>query len=305
MDMNYLVQRKINAKKAYRKKVILTLVGSAIVLALIIVGLIKVVVDEKNAGENTGNPGTNVSENITPELSEGEPGSSGENDGDSDINTQNNMTEATPVPTEPVATATPAPTATPTPTLAPVDKKLVVVDPGHGGHDLGSPRPQLGIYEKEANLAIALFVKEELEAAGYEVLMIREEDVFVDNPSRPATAIEAGADAYVSIHLNSLDQETDSTQGTEVWYADMRNDGSDVLAQCVLEEVCKEAGSKNRGIKVSNKLIVLKYNGLPACLVECGFMSSPTEIEKLFDPEYQQKLAKGIANGINKFLTLE
>ena len=135
--------------------------------------------------------------------------------------------------------------------------------------------------------------------------MIREADVFVENPSRPATAIEAKADVYVSIHLNSLEKETDGTQGTEVWYADMRNDGSDILAQCVLEEVCKEVGSKNRGIKMSNKLIVLKYNGMPACLVECGFMSSPTELAKLFDPEYQQKLAKGIANGIKKYLPLE
>ena len=306
MDMNYLVQRKINAKKAYRKKVILTLVCSAVILALIVVGLIKVIMDEKNTEENNVNKGTNVSENITPGLNGNGEGSSDENGNeDVSVGNPNDITETTPVPTEPVATVAPTATPTPTPTPTPVSKKLVVVDPGHGGHDLGSPRPQLGIYEKEANLAIGLFLKKELEDAGYEVLMIREEDVFVENPSRPATAIEAGADAYVSIHLNSLEQETDGTQGTEVWYADMRNDGSDVLAQCVLEEVCKEAGSKNRGIKVSNNLIVLKYNGLPACLVECGFMSSPTELAKLFDSEYQQKLAKGIANGIKKFLPLE
>ena len=302
MDMNYLVQRKINAKKAYRKKVILTVVVSAIVLALIIVGLIKVISDEKKTEDNGMNKGTNVSEDITPGLSGNGSDNSNENGSeDVSVGNPNGITESTPVPTEPVATATPIPT----PTLTPVPKKLVVVDPGHGGEDLGSPRPQLGIYEKEANLAIGLFVKKELEDAGYEVLMIREADVFVENPSRPATAIEAGADAYVSIHLNSLENETDSTQGTEVWYADMRNDGSDILAQCVLEEVCKEAGSKNRGIKMSNNLIVLKYNGVPACLVECGFMSSPTELAKLFDPEYQQKLAKGIANGIKKYLPLE
>ena len=302
MDMNYLVQRKINAKKAYRKKVMLTLVCSSIILILMIAGLIKVILDEKNAEDNTANKGTNVSENITPGLNGEGLDSSGENSGeDSNSSNAEGITETTPVPTEPPATPTP----TPTPTPIPVAKKLVVVDPGHGGHDLGSPRPQLGIYEKEADLAIALFVKKELEDAGYEVLMIREEDVFVENPSRPATAIEAGADAYVSIHLNSLEQETDSTQGTEVWYADMRNDGSDVLAKYVLEEVCKETGAKNRGIKMSNNLIVLKYNGMPACLVECGFMSSPTELTKLFDPEYQQKIAKGIANGIKKFLPLE
>ena len=61
----------------------------------------------------------------------------------------------------------------------------------------------------------------------------------------------------------------------------------------------------NRGIKLSNGLIVLKYNELPACLVECGFMSSETERAKLFDADYQKKIAEGIANGIEKFLPLE
>jgi N-acetylmuramoyl-L-alanine amidase len=44
---------------------------------------------------------------------------------------------------------------------------------------------------------------------------------------------------------------------------------------------------------------------MPACLVECGFITSETERAKLFDPEYQQKVAKGIFNGIQKFLPLE
>ena len=79
MDMNYLVQRKINAKKAQRKKIILTVVLSAILLVLIVVGLIKVILDEKKAEENTVNKGTNVSENITPGLNGDGAGSSDEN----------------------------------------------------------------------------------------------------------------------------------------------------------------------------------------------------------------------------------
>jgi N-acetylmuramoyl-L-alanine amidase len=52
-------------------------------------------------------------------------------------------------------------------------------------------------------------------------------------------------------------------------------------------------------------LVVLNSNELPACIVECGFMSSATERAKLFDTEYQKKIAEGIANGIKKFLPLE
>ena len=286
MDMNYLVQRRINAKKAYRRKVIATIALSAILLVLIIVGLVKVITDEKKAEENASNKGTNVSENITPGPGEDNSGNIGENSGD---------TESLP---EPTATATPTPT--------PVPKKKVAVDAGHGGsEDFGSSRPSESQYEKHANLAIALFLKEELLNRGYDVYMIRESDDAVENMDRPGLAKENGADIYVSIHLNSLDNDSDATQGAEVWYADKRGDGSDALAQYVVDELCAVVGTRNRGIKMSNNLIVLKYNELPACLVECGFMSSAPERAKLFDAEYQKQIAEGIANGIEKFLPVE
>jgi len=290
MDMNYLVQRRINARKAYRRKVIATIALSAILLVLIIVGLVKVILDEKKA-ENA-NKGTNVSENVTPGPNGGNSGSSGGNN--SGTSGEENQGGA-------VATPEPTPTETPTPT--PVPKKLVAIDPGHGGEDLGSTRQ--GLYEKDANLNIALYLKKELEDEGYAVFMIRDTDIAVENMDRPAAAIAANADIYVSIHLNSLESNSDATQGAEVWYADKRNDGSNTLAQYVVDELCKVIDTRNRGIKMSNNLIVLKYNEMPACLVECGFITSGPEREKLFNPEYQQKIAEGIANGIKKYLPLE
>lgn len=288
MDMNYLVQRKINARKAYRRKVILTIALSVILLVLIIVGLVKVILDEKKAEENNAGKGTNVSENVTPGVN----GEQGNKETPSD--SQGGSVEATPEPTA---------TETPTPTPTPVPKKLVAIDPGHGGEDLGSTRQ--GLYEKDANLNIALYLKKELEDAGYAVFMIRDTDVTIDNKERPAAAIAAKADIYVSIHLNSLENNSDATQGAEVWYADMRGDGSEELARYVIDELCNVIDTRNRGIKLSNNLIVLKYNEMPACLVECGFITSGPEREKLFNPEYQQKIAKGVANGIKKFLPAE
>ena len=295
MDMNYLVQRKINAQKKYRRKVTLTIALSAIVLVLIVIGLIKIILDDKQEKEQNAGKESNVSENVTPGATTGSP-SQNEN---GDSQTGSSETNNTPLPT-----ATLAPTATPEPTKAPAKK--VAIDPGHGGsEDLGSPRPSEGIYEKNANLAIALYLKEELLNRGYEVYMIREADVAVENKERPGLALANGADIYVSIHLNSLDKDSDATQGAEVWYSDLRDDGSDKLAQYVVDELTAVTGTRNRGIKLSNGLIVLKYNELPACLVECGFMSSAPERAKLFDPEYQQKIAEGVANGIEKFLPLE
>lgn len=298
MDMNYLVQRKINTRKAYRKKVTLTIVLGILLFVLILIGLIKVISDEKKADEG-GNNGAQVSENLTPEAG-----------ADKETNPQGGATQDDTVQPDtgtPDDTAdssvTPEPTDVPEPTAAPLVSKKVVIDAGHGGDDLGSTRN--GIYEKNANLAIALYLRDELKEAGYEVYMIRETDTAVENKERPATAIAENADIYVSIHLNSLDTDSDATQGAEVWYSDLRDDGSDTLAQCVVDELTAYVGMKNRGIKLSNKLIVLKYNGMPACLVECGFISSETERAKLFDAEYQQKVAKGIANGIKKYLPLE
>lgn len=303
MDMNYLVQRKMNAQRQYRRKVTITIILSIILVLLIVVGLIKVIMDdmaEKKAEENQKNSETNVSENLTSGALTGAPDEEDNGNaagGGEDANGQNgeNSPEATPAAD---------PTETPTPTPVPVNSKKIAIDPGHGGEDLGSTRQ--GLYEKNANLAIALYLKKELETAGYEVLMIRDADVDVENNTRPVTAIEHKADLYVSIHLNSLDGDSDATQGAEVWYADLRNDGSDKLAQYVVDELTKVIDTRNRGIKLSNKLIVLKNpDMMPACLVECGFITSETERAKLFNPEYQQKIAKGIANGIQKFLPLE
>lgn len=296
MDMNYLVQRKINAQKKYRRKVTLTIALSVILLILIIIGLVKVVKDDKKEESGNNKSENQVSGELTPGIPTNAPVS--ENNGDTG--------EKTVDPQAPLGETEITPTAVPTETPAsiPVASKKVAIDAGHGGDvDLGSVRQ--GLFEKNANLAIALYLKAELESRGYEVYMIRETDAAVENKERPGMALESGADIYVSVHLNSLDEDSDATRGAEAWYSDLRNDGSDVLAQCVVDELTKVIDTRNRGIKLSNNLIVLKYNELPACLVECGFISSETERAKLFDPEYQKKIAEGIANGIEKFLPLE
>jgi len=302
MDMNYLVQRKINARKAYRRKVILTIALSAILLVLIIVGLVKIILDEKKADDAAAeNKGTNVSEQVTPGVQNGNSDKEGNQTGNRDEAPQQNGaagTEQTPVPTEAVV-----PTETPTPIPTSVPSKKIAIDPGHGGEDLGSTRQ--GLYEKDANLAIALYLQTILKDAGYEVFMVRDSDSWVELEDRPKLANEQNVDLYISIHMNSLDADSDATQGAEVWYADVRNDGSDVLAQAVIDELTKVVDTRNRGIKLSNKLVVVRESKAPACLIECGFITSETERAKLFNPEYQQKLAQGIANGIQKYLPLE
>lgn len=289
---NYLVQKRRNEQKNYRRKITFTVAFGIILVVLILVGLIKVIVDEKKAEEgNTGNS-NQVSGQVTP-------GSSKEHKNEGNVQNQEDIPEASATPT-----MTPTPTVTPTPT--PIPKKKVAVDPGHGGNeDFGSSRPSENQYEKHANLAIALFLKAELESRGYDVYMIRETDEAVENKQRPIMAKENGADIFVSIHLNSLDEDSDATRGAETLYSDLLNAESAVLAQYVIDELTQVIDTRNRGIKLRNGLVVLNSNELPACIVECGFMSSATERAKLFDAEYQKKIAEGIANGIEKFLPVE
>lgn len=303
MDMNYLVQRRINARKKYRRKVAITIALSVLLLILIIVGLIKVIMDEKKE-KNAEDTIPGVTATVSPEASDNVPDNNivtGNNESSS-VNGGGETAENEPVPTAvPAVNTTAIPTATPSPTSVP--KTVIALDAGHGGEDLGSTRQ--GLYEKDANLAIALFLEKELEEAGYAVFMVRDGDFYVENEERPVLASQNGASLYVSIHLNSIEGDNDATQGAEVWYADMRDDGSETLAQYIADELTKVVDTRNRGIKLSNKLTVLRHNDVPACLVECGFITSETERAKLFDPEYQKKVAEGICNGIQKFLPLE
>jgi len=281
MDMNYLVQRRINAKKKYRRKVILTITLGVILLILIAVGLIKILMDEKKTESG-------IKEGVQSSVS---------------AESNRPAEEAvTPAATEtPEVTVIPTVTSTPTPT--PVPRKKVAIDPGHGGDDWGSTRA--GLYEKDANLAISLYLRQKLEDAGYEVFMTRDTDVWLDKEDRSVLAKDSNADIFVSIHLNSLEGDSDATQGFEVWYDDRREDGSDILAKNIADEMDKVLESRNRGSKEINNLVVLNRNTMPAVLVECGFITSETERAMLFDPEYQETIAEGILNGILKFLPVE
>ena len=280
MRNTYSSQRRKNMRQNQQKKTIIVIVVAVIMAILVLVGLANVIAsgDEQEI--------TQIS--VTPNPQE---------------NDKNSDSEAT---ITPEATSTPIPTNTPTPTPEPTKAPgpIIAIDPGPGGEkDWGTTKGEHR--EKNINLAIALFLRDILEERGYRTYMIREDDSAVENKLRSGLAKENGASLYVSIHQNSLEEENDAGRGAEVWYCDLFDTKDAELAQCVLDELTAFAGMRNRGIKLSNKLIVLKENTLPACLVECGFMSSPTEREMLLTEDYQKKIAEGIANGIQKFMPLE
>lgn len=182
-------------------------------------------------------------------------------------------------------------------------KKVIMIDSGHGGNDPGciKENPDKDIYEKDVNLAIAKKLKPILEANGYEVIMTRENDTSLGLDERVALSNEKHPDLFVSIHQNALENDTTSN-GIETHYYDLPSLDSKLLAQNIQRFIVESTSARDRGTCNDSDLYVLKNNSVPSCLVETGFLSAAEEGHKLLDSEYQEKIAQGIAKGIQSYM---
>ncbi|MCH5248698.1 MAG: N-acetylmuramoyl-L-alanine amidase [Lachnospiraceae bacterium] len=175
---------------------------------------------------------------------------------------------------------------------------LVFIDAGHGGEDGGCVSGK--VLEKNVNLEIAKLVKARLENSGYKVIMSREDDTFISKEDRVEAANSAKADIYVSIHQNF--SEDSKVKGMEVWYdgTDTKRDNKK-LAQLIKQQTIKTTESVEREIRENADFYVTGNTTMPACLIETGFLSNAAERGNLTGEEYQNKIADGIANGIEYY----
>lgn len=228
---------------------------------------------------------------------------------------------------------TPQPTAALSDRVAPKPEKVyrvskVVVDAGHGGHDVGAKGAGGRFFEKEANLDIALRVQRYLEKEkDLEVLMTREKDVFVSLKDRVAFANRQGADLFVSIHCNA--NRNRNVTGTETYVysskasteeaaraaarenreqdfldfiqADLRHQAyrarSFLLAEKVDARIRDQLGQKIRRIEQAPFYVLARVD-MPSVLIETAFISNPDEEKKLRSASWRDKMAKVIAEGI-------
>jgi N-acetylmuramoyl-L-alanine amidase CwlD len=194
------------------------------------------------------------------------------------------------------------PAAAEEPDALPDDGRIhIVLDPGHGGIDPGANRGSL--LEKDLNLSLSFIIREYLEELGYHVTMTREDDRTVSRPDRALHAQNVSADAFISIHHNAFDDTV--THGIETIYNDRRNAQNRTLSRYIQNELVAFTGARNRGARVNRDLVLLRQETLtmPSCIVEVGFISSTRERALLLCPEYQDKLARGIVNGIERFFS--
>jgi N-acetylmuramoyl-L-alanine amidase len=169
----------------------------------------------------------------------------------------------------------------------------VVIDAGHGGYDRGGI-PGQRIAEKEMTLEVAQRLKKVLAAAGYRVVMTRDSDVFVPLGTRVAIANSYRNAIFVCVHFNSARRA--GADGIETYFF-----GRDSLplASAVHHFVAGGAPSPNRGVR-RRGYYVLRKARVPAVLVECGFLTNPTEAAYISKSSYRQKLAEEIAAGIRE-----
>ena len=174
--------------------------------------------------------------------------------------------------------------------------KVICVDAGHGGSDPGAVNGKY--HEKNAALGIALKIGDKLTQKGHKVVYTRSTDKVLGLQARCDVSNVAKADVFISIHCNSA--ENKQASGIETFKYPGVGGITQRLANNVQNSLTTHfPEEKNRGVKEA-KYYVLKNTKAPAILVEVGFISHDETAEKLFRFSYQEKLARVIAEGIEK-----
>jgi N-acetylmuramoyl-L-alanine amidase len=194
----------------------------------------------------------------------------------------------------------------------------VIIDPGHGGQDTGTPGPYG--HEKIFNLALGLKLKTELESRGFRVRMTRSDDSFPAPSDRTDYANRIDDAIFISLHFNSSSSSgvngietyamtpkgTTSTNGgsepadAKAYQGNMRDQENIALATAVHAYTVKRCDSGDRGIKRARFAVLAGIN-CPAVLIEGGFLSNREEARKIASPAYQAKMAAAIAEGIDGY----
>ncbi len=206
---------------------------------------------------------------------------------------------------------------------------VVAIDAGHqayGNFDQEPNGPNSDVYkakvaggtsgvatgkpEYQLTLEIALLLKQELINRGYSVVMIRESnDVDISNAERARMANDAGANAFIRIHANGLNDSSvrgalSICQSPANPYNGNVYSQSRYLSECVINSYCAATGFSNQGVSESDSMTGINWSNVPNTIIEMGFMTNADEDLEMSDPTCQQYMAYGIANGIDAYFGL-
>lgn len=203
----------------------------------------------------------------------------------------------------------------PTTIHLPLSGHVIAIDAGHGGPD-GGAVSKSGIVEKDITLKVALILRDYLQESGALVVMTRETDRDLaeegtkgyskrktqDLMQRVHLIKEKQADTLVSIHLNAI--PSPKWSGAQTFYHPSLEE-SRALATSIQEEIIRNLKNTTRLPKQREDIYILKASGIPAAMVEIGFLSNPEEAALLADEKYQRKMAEAIYRGVLKYRSKE
>ena len=165
-----------------------------------------------------------------------------------------------------------------------------------------------GLNEYELTLQVSQKLKTELINRGYQVYMIRENhDVNISNAQRAKNAASAGADLLVRIHANGDDNSsvhgalTMAPSDSNPYLSSSLISSSQKLSDCIISSLCASTGAQNRGVMTTDSMSGINWSTIPVSIVEMGFMTNRTEDLNMASVSYQQKIAQGIADGIDQY----
>lgn len=184
------------------------------------------------------------------------------------------------------------------------DKTQVILDAGHGGIDVGKTGVN-GEKEKDINLEMSKKIKRFLSDSNVTVKMTREGDERLADSQREdlkarTDIMNGGALLAVSIHQNSY--RDPAVSGAQVFYYTDSEEGR-TAAGMIQAELNALAPDNEKEIRANDSYYILKNTRIPTVIVECGFLSSYTEAEKLADDEYQNRIAEAVSEGILQYIT--
>ncbi|HEY1718188.1 MAG TPA: N-acetylmuramoyl-L-alanine amidase [Verrucomicrobiae bacterium] len=202
-------------------------------------------------------------------------------------------------------------------------KKITTIclDPGHGGKDSGN-RVGFGFFgrsEKTYTLLLAFELRDQLKKSGFNVILTRDKDAYVELPERPAIANKARADLFVSLHFNAAQTGKNEVAGPETYcitpagaassnsqgegggsgptIANRNEQKSLLLAYQIQKSLVLNLRVEDRSVRRA-RFAVLRDATMPAILIEGGYMTNPTEGKKIYDATYRKQMAAAIAKGI-------
>ena len=195
--------------------------------------------------------------------------------------------------------------------------RTICLDPGHGGRDTGN---RVGWhYEKVYTLALAGELRDQLRKAGFNVILTRTRDTYVELPDRPALANQRGADLFVSLHFNATPTGKNEVEGPQTYCitpvgassTDAQGEGSNhgptpanrdedeslLLAYQVQKSLVGNLDANDRGVRRA-RFAVLRDARMPAILIEGGYMTHPFEGRQIYSSAYRRRMAQAIVKGI-------